>query len=112
MALSGVTVFLSAFLLFLVQPIIAKLILPGFGGSAAVWASCLVFFQAALLLGYAFAHSLVRHADSRALKALHIALLLGSLALLPIVPVRAWAGASALSPQWQILGLLVLTIGL
>ena len=58
MALSGVTVFLSAYLLFLVQPIIAKLILPRFGGSVAIWATCLVFFQAALLLGYAFAHHL------------------------------------------------------
>jgi hypothetical protein len=67
MALSAVTVFLSAFLLFLVQPIIAKLILPRFGGSVAVWATCLVFFQAALLLGYAFAHHLVRHDRSRAL---------------------------------------------
>ena len=112
MALSGVTVFLGAFLLFLVQPIIAKLILPRFGGSVAVWATCLVFFQAALLLGYAFAHHLVRHAHSRTLQALHLALLLGSLALLPIVPVVAWPGAQALSPQLQILGLLILSIGL
>ena len=112
MALSGITVFLSAFLLFLVQPIIAKLILPRFGGSVAVWATCLVFFQASLLLGYAFAHHLVRHARSRPLKALHLALLLGGLALLPIVPVVAWPGAQALSPQLQILGLLILSIGL
>jgi hypothetical protein len=53
------TIFLSAFLLFLVQPIIAKLILPQFGGSVAVWATCLVFFQLALLLGYAYAHQVV-----------------------------------------------------
>ena len=112
LALSGVTVFLGAFLLFLVQPIIAKLILPRFGGSVAVWATCLVFFQAALLLGYAFAHHLVRHPHSRPLQALHLALLLGSLALLPIVPVVAWPGAQALGPQWQIVGLLILTIGL
>jgi hypothetical protein len=112
MALSGVTVFLSAFLLFLVQPIIAKLILPRFGGSVAVWATCLVFFQAALLLGYAFAHHLVHHDRSRALKYSHIALLLGSLALLPIVPVSAWPGLQVASPGLQIMGLLVLTIGL
>jgi len=111
MALSAVTVFLSAFLLFLVQPIIAKLILPRFGGSVAVWATCLVFFQAALLLGYALAHHLVRHDRSRALKHGHIALLLCSLALLPIVPVTPWPGAQAASPGLQILGLLVLTIG-
>ena len=112
MALSGATVFLGAFLLFLVQPIIAKLILPRFGGSAAVWATCLVFFQASLLLGYAFAHHLVRHAHSRSLRAVHLALLLGSLALLPIVPVMEWPEAQALSPQLQILGLLILSIGL
>ncbi len=65
MALKGGLVFLSAFLLFLVQPIIAKLILPRFGGSVAVWATCLVFFQAALLLGYALAHALVRSGQAR-----------------------------------------------
>ena len=112
MALTAVTVFLSAFLLFLVQPIIAKLILPRFGGSVAVWATCLVFFQAALLMGYAFAHHLVRHGRSRALKGLHIVLLLGSLALLPIVPVTAWPGLESADPGLQILGLLLLTIGL
>ncbi|MGL6111209.1 MAG: hypothetical protein ACRC2B_14030, partial [Rubrivivax sp.] len=68
MALTGITVFLSAFLLFLVQPVIAKLILPRCGGSVAVWATCLVFFQAALLLGYAFAHYLVKRDGSRVAK--------------------------------------------
>ena len=111
MALTAVTVFLSAFLLFLVQPIIAKLILPRFGGSVAVWATCLVFFQAALLLGYAFAHHLVKRDGSRALKFTHIALLLGSLALLPIVPVTPWPGSQPWDPAPQILGLLLLTIG-
>jgi hypothetical protein len=112
MALTGVTVFLSAFLLFLVQPIVAKLILPHFGGSVAVWATCLVFFQAALLLGYALAHHLVKHERSRALKFTHLLLLLGSLALLPIVPVTSWPGSTGWAPAPQILGLLLLTIGL
>ncbi len=112
MPLTGLTVFLSAFLLFLVQPIIAKLILPRFGGSVAVWATCLVFFQAALLLGYAFAHFLVQRDGRRAPKFTHLALLLGSLALLPIVPVTAWPGLQSASPGLQILGLLLLTIGL
>ena len=112
MALTGITVFLSAFLLFLVQPIIAKLILPAFGGSVAVWATCLVFFQAALLLGYAFAHHLVRHDGRRALKFTHVGLLLASLALLPIVPVTPWPGAMGADPALQIIGLLALTIGL
>ena len=55
MFLFALTIFVSAFLLFLVQPIVAKQILPWFGGSAAVWATCLVFFQTTLLLGYAYA---------------------------------------------------------
>ncbi|HMO46189.1 MAG TPA: fused MFS/spermidine synthase [Rubrivivax sp.] len=112
MALTGLSVFLGAFLLFLVQPIIAKLILPRFGGSVAVWATCLVFFQAALLLGYAFAHQLVRRDASRAWRWAHVALLLASLALLPIVPVRLWPGSQQAEPALQILGLLLLTIGL
>ena len=53
MLLYAVTIFVSAFLLFLVQPVVAKQILPWFGGSAAVWTTCLVFFQTALLAGYA-----------------------------------------------------------
>lgn len=112
MALKGITVFLSAFLLFLVQPIIAKLILPRFGGSVAVWATCLVFFQAALMLGYALAHQLVLRGHYRALKFGHIALLLGSLALLPIVPAAHLPGVQQVGPAAQILVLLVLTLGL
>ncbi len=112
MALNGVAVFLGAFLLFLVQPIIAKLILPRFGGSVAVWATCLVFFQAALLLGYALAHQLVRRDRRATPRFAHIALLLGSLALLPIVPIAQWPLLAHLGPGAQILALLVLTIGL
>ena len=52
------TIFLSSFLLFLVQPLIARLILPWFGGSAAVWTTCMLFFQVVLLAGYAYAHAL------------------------------------------------------
>src|SRR5579863_1455144 len=56
----GVVVFLAAFLLFLVEPIAAKQLLPVLGGSAAVWITCLVFFQTALLLGYLYAHGVAR----------------------------------------------------
>ncbi len=58
--LFGITILSSACLLFLVQPLISKLILPWFGGSAAVWITCLLFFQAGLLLGYLYAHGLTR----------------------------------------------------
>ena len=60
MPIYALTIFASAFLLFLVQPIMAKQILPWFGGSAAVWTVCMVFFQALLLGGYAYAHWLSR----------------------------------------------------
>ncbi len=56
----SVTIFTSAFLLFMVQPIIAKQILPWFGGSSAVWTTCMVFFQMILLLGYWYADFVVR----------------------------------------------------
>jgi hypothetical protein len=74
--LYGSAVFLAAFLLFLVEPIAAKQLLPAFGGSAAVWLTCLVFFQTALLAGYAYAHWLARPSRQREHLALYIALLL------------------------------------
>ena len=78
MILYALTIFASAFLLFLVQPIIAKQILPWFGGSAAVWTTCLVFFQAALLAGYAFADLVIRRVAIARQRQLHIALLAAS----------------------------------
>ena len=106
------TIFSSAFLLFLVQPLIAKQILPWFGGSAAVWSICMVFFQAVLLAGYAYSDWVTRHLRVRAQAALHVGLLLASLALLPIVVRAAWKPGGAEDPTWLILGLLFATIGL
>ena len=59
------TVFTSAFLLFMVQPIIAKQILPWFGGSSAVWTTCMVFFQMVLLMGYGYTDWVVRRLNQR-----------------------------------------------
>ena len=112
MLLSALTIFTSAFLLFLVQPIIAKQILPWFGGSAAVWTTCLVFFQAALLAGYAYADWNVRRLAPRRGVQVHVVLLVASLLLLPIVPGAAWKPAGTENPVWLILGLLTATIGL
>ncbi|HEY2817041.1 MAG TPA: fused MFS/spermidine synthase [Casimicrobiaceae bacterium] len=112
MLLSATTIFASAFLLFLVQPIIAKEILPWFGGSAAVWTTCLVFFQSALLLGYAYADWSVRNLKPKRQVQLHIAALVVSLLLLPIVPGAFWKPAGDENPVWRILGLLAATMGL
>jgi hypothetical protein len=106
------TIFSSAFLLFLVQPLIAKQILPWFGGSAAVWSICMVFFQAVLLAGYAYSDWVTRHLRVRAQAALHVGLLLASLAFLPLVVRAAWKPTGAEDPTWLILGLLFATIGL
>src|SRR3989440_11640788 len=89
MLLSAVTIFTSAFLLFLVQPIIAKQILPWFGGSAGVWTTCLVFFQSVLLAGYAYADWTTR-LGARRQAYLHVALLALSLACLPIIASPGW----------------------
>ncbi|HEU0202424.1 MAG TPA: fused MFS/spermidine synthase [Burkholderiaceae bacterium] len=105
------TIFLSAFLLFLVQPIIAKQILPWFGGSAAVWTTCLVFFQSVLLAGYAYA-DVTHRLGLRRQTTLHIALLALSLLTLPILASESWKPAGAEEPIVRILLLLAATIGL
>ena len=112
MLLHALTIFASAFLLFLLQPIVAKQILPWFGGSAAVWTTCLVFFQTMLLLGYAYADFSVRRLSPRAQARTHMALLVLSLAVLPIIPGAFWKPTGGESPIWLILGLLAATIGL
>ena len=112
MLLHAATVFLSAFLLFLVQPLLAKQILPWFGGAAIVWTLCMVFFQLVLLLGYAYAHWLSSRVDGRRQSVIHIALLLASLAFLPVAPDVAWKPMGGDSPVWRILALLFATVGL
>lgn len=105
------TIFLSAFLLFLIQPMMAKLILPWFGGSAAVWIICLLFYQVALLLGYIYAHWLAARAP-RSQAYIHAAVFLLSLLLLPVLPGTQWKPLGAEEPALRILGLLASTIGL
>jgi hypothetical protein len=112
MILYALTIFTSAFLLFLVQPLMAKQILPWFGGSAAVWTTCLVFFQFVLLFGYAYADWTTRHMRPRSQFRLHVALLALSLVTLPIIPAAVWKPAGSEDPVTQILGLLAVTIGL
>ena len=112
MLLFASTILLSAFLLFLVQPIIAKQILPWFGGTSAVWITCLVFFQVVLLAGYTYAHVITRRLSPRRQSQLHIALLLVSLLFLPIVPSVALKPAADTDAALRIIVLLTATIGL
>jgi len=112
MVLFAATVFTSAFLLFLVQPIIAKQILPWFGGNASVWTVCMVFFQVLLLGGYAYADALSRRAAPRAQAIAHTVLLAASLAFLPILAADSWKPDPDTDPAPRILALLAVTIGL
>ena len=111
MLLYALTIFLSAFLLFQVQPIIAKIILPWFGGSSAVWTTCMLFFQSVLFLGYVYAHWLNHRLAGRKQAMLHTLLLSISLAALPILPNSRWKSVAVGNPSWRILALLSLTIG-
>ncbi|GAB4473939.1 MAG: fused MFS/spermidine synthase [Burkholderiaceae bacterium] len=112
MLLFASTILLSAFLLFLVQPIIAKQILPWFGGTSAVWTTCMVFFQVLLLAGYAYSHLVTRRLAPRAQTSLHIALLAASLAFLPIVPRETLKPVGEQDAALAIIVVLAATIGL
>src|ERR1039457_1703786 len=114
MLLYALTTVVSAFLLFQVQPIIAKIILPWFGGSAAVWTVCLLFFQMVLLLGYTYAHVLVRYFERQVQMVIHAVLLLGSglLVLRTIYPPASMKPLPGADPTVGILALLAATVGL
>jgi hypothetical protein len=109
--LFAATILLSAFLLFQVQPLIAKLILPWFGGSAAVWTSCMLFFQVALLGGYGYAHW-INGQPGRRQTVIHLGLLALSFLSLPILPSAWWKPQGPEDPLLRILGLLAATVGL
>ncbi len=108
----AVTIFLSAFLLFQVQPIISKMILPWFGGGPAVWTACMLFFQVTLLGGYSYAHFLERISSPRWRVGLHLTLIVVAAATLPITPQAAWKPADGTQPTWRILMLLAGNVGL
>jgi hypothetical protein len=112
MFLYGLSILVSAFLLFQVQPLIAKIILPWFGGSAAVWTTCLLFFQVVLVLGYLYSYALVRCLKRRAQMLVHGALLLASATALPIYPSVTWKPTASNGPILRILELLAVTVGL
>ncbi|MEO5337548.1 MAG: fused MFS/spermidine synthase [Magnetospirillum sp. WYHS-4] len=107
------TSFLGAFLLFAIQPLIAKLLLPHLGGAPAVWNTSMVFFQAALLAGYAYAHRLAQAVgDGRRQYLVHGALLLAGLTVLPPILHTDWIPAASANPILPVLALLAAAVGL
>lgn len=107
----SIAIFIGSFLLFQVQPIAARYILPWFGGGASVWTTCMLFFQVFLLGGYAYAYLLTKYLPLRKQVVLHLLLLACSLIVLPITPAEAWKPIDAYNPAWRILLLLFFTIG-
>ncbi|HKF43391.1 MAG TPA: fused MFS/spermidine synthase [Thermoanaerobaculia bacterium] len=121
MLLYALTIFLGAFLLFQIQPLMGKYVLPWFGGAPAVWSTCLVFFQLVLLAGYLYAHALATQIPRRAARVVHAALLLVSLAVLgalvfawpsPILPGSSWKPPDPGEPIGRILAILLVSVGL
>jgi len=113
LALFGSVVFLSAFLLFLVEPMVARMLLPLLGGSAAVWNTCLVFFQAELLAGYAYAHAATRWLRWRVLLVVQcgFALLPGLIGVLPLALPHGWTPPAIANPIPWILAALAVAVG-
>ncbi len=107
----AVTVFLGAFLLFQVQPLTGRFVLPWFGGGPSVWTVCMLFFQLLLLLGYTYAHFLTGIRSRRRQVTLHALLLAGSLLLLPISPDSGWKPGPDDAPLSRILLLLTVAVG-
>ena len=108
--LFALTIFFSATLLFMVQPLVGKILLPVLGGSPAVWSICIVFFQALLLLGYLYAHALSTLVPPRWQCAAHIGVLVAaSVALPPLIEIGE--PGSADPPSW-LLRTLAGTVGL
>jgi hypothetical protein len=112
MPLYALTIFLSAFLLFQVQPLIAKTILAWFGGTASVWTTCMLFFQFTLLAGYLYSHFVIAKLKPKHQAWVHAALLAVAVISLPIIPNASWKPTGTENPTAQILLLLGATVGL
>ncbi len=107
-----ISMFVSATLLFLVEPMLAKMVLPMLGGTPAVWNTCLVFFQAVLLAGYLYAYAATKWLGRRTQIAVHIGLALTPLAVLPLHIPIGWEPPTQNSPVLWMLGMLLVAVGL
>ncbi len=112
LAVFAAAIFISSFLIFQVQPLIGKYILPWFGGTAGVWSTCMLFFQIVLFAGYAYAHLLIKHFSIRNQCLIHFAAMIGAIFLLPIAPSTNWKPIGTEDPTLRILGLLAASVGL
>src|SRR5947209_4259601 len=110
--LFAVTLFLSALLLFWVQPLAGKMVLPVLGGTPAVWNTCVLFFQGALLAGYAYVLASTRWLSTRAQVLLHVALLIAAVLSLPVIIGAKLGDDPTASPVAWLLKTLLLTVGL
>src|SRR5262245_15146836 len=108
----SVTLFLSAFLLFWCQPMIGKMVLPHLGGAGAVWTTCVLFFQAMLLVGYIYAHVLGRIPSVRVQIVIHLCVLLLPLTFLPLTFASGIGDSAFERPAWTLLRSLLVTVGL
>src|SRR6266436_7794540 len=105
-------ILMSAALLFVVQPMFTKMVLPQLGGAAAVWSVAMVFFQTTLLAGYAYAHLLTRFAPGRASVAIHLAVMVVACFALPLHIATGWGRPPSVGEAFWLLGLFAVSIGL
>jgi hypothetical protein len=112
MKLFAWTIFVSAFLLFQVQPMIGKFILPWFGSTPGVWTTCMLFFQLLLLAGYAYAHLIVSWLAPRNQALVHVGLLVAAAVTAYIAPKAGWKPTGEEEPIGRILMLLTVSVGL
>jgi hypothetical protein len=110
--LFAATTFASAFLIFLVQPIVGKRIVPWFGGVPAVWSLCLAFYQTTLFAGYAYAYFLIGRASPRTQLIVHTAVVAAAALTLPVLPSDAWRPEGTEDPSARILAMLLANVGL
>jgi len=111
LALYTITAFLNAALLFILEPMIARMVLPFAGGSPAVWTTSVLFFQLCLLLGYLYAHFIAGGVGAARPRAIHLLVLLVGIAFLPVAAPSSWFAAPPAHPALAVLGALAVSIG-